>query len=411
MTTRTKPHNVATWMAFLTNGSVTIEYRRDHPYNDIRTGVGLPNHRDLIRKCQSATTAFSAQKGQTFTNGPHVWSMTRKYFVPAVPSETLGVLGDPAGHYAHFGIMTFPSSSLDSEADAIALQIFISKARSVQTKMSGLTFIGELAEAVHMIHDRGKSLFFGVGSYLSALKKGRRLPALHRRNFLENLWLEYSFGWRPLYKDISDAAKAYSELGKKRRVTLVSGTGYAHKSKPSGVSELSINQFWGHFMDIETFDTKVRYLGAVKGQSSGMELHAAMKLFGLQPAEFLPTAWELIPWSFLVDYFLNIQNIVQGVVFDTTSLAWSCKTIRRERLYATSFVPSRELTVSKFGSLYKLRDWNASPSSFSALTSNVVRSTPASFVPSLQFRFPGLKTQWLNMAALAASHKRLRPYY
>lgn len=46
------------------------------------------------------------------------------------------------------------------------------------------------------------------------------------------------------------------------------------------------------------------------------------------PLNFIPTIWEVIPWSWLIDYFLNVQQIIEAGVTATGNVQ---ETIRSQR--------------------------------------------------------------------------------
>jgi len=58
-------------------------------------------------------------------------------------------------------------------------------------------------------------------------------------------------------------------------------------------------------------------------------------LFGFQPSEFLPTAWELLPWSFLADYFSNIGDCLTAwsTVTDKVEVAYINRTIVQKTVF------------------------------------------------------------------------------
>jgi len=394
------------------NYGTVQSYKNDAGWYNWRSGVGVPYYNKRIANMEDATSPFSGYRADCVMNGEVDWRLTvkeRTFLKRVQYPTTVGDIGGYVGFNASH--LTNPSTGLDTEARNMALRIFLNKARSAQTKMSGAVFLGELREAVHMIHGRGLALFTGLGDFLSALKKGKRRPRHQRRQYLESTYLEYAFGWAPLYHDIMDAVKAYHELGKRRRNEYIHAVGIANSGTAGTPSLRTLNSV-AYFLQTNERNTTTHTIrGVLKCIPKGMEMQAAATLFGLQPREFLPTAWELLPWSFLIDYFTNIGIIIQAAVFDTSSMAWSCGTTRRVRNTTSMATPSYLETYKLLNPSFEILDFDAGPASVITTVTTVNRGAVGSYIPSLEVRFPGLSTQWINMAALLRQSARLRPYY
>jgi hypothetical protein len=125
------------------------------------------------------------------------------------------------------------------------------------------------------------------------------------------------------------------------------------------------------------------------------------ELLGYDPASFLPTVWELIPYSFLIDYFTNIGEIIEGWSSLLTRLAWCNRTVRR------SYVR----TLSSHADLSSIQKFNPSVNSVSFVPSegvitksHVLREKfEGTRVPDFVLKVPGMGSlKWLNIAALIA---------
>lgn len=110
------------------------------------------------------------------------------------------------------------------------------------------------------------------------------------------------------------------------------------------------------------------------------------------------TTWELIPWSFLIDYFVNVSDIIQAFCTSTRGVAYVSKSqiMTRGRKQVGS-------TVATAGTQYKITE-NV-PRVVTSTKRSVVRDGSPLGIPSVVFSLPGSSVRYLNIAALIASFK------
>lgn len=133
-----------------------------------------------------------------------------------------------------------------------------------------------------------------------------------------NTWLEYRYGWRPLMMDAAEIITQSVQMKKnlvKRTFTSRSSASQTRRASAwtpgnwanNGI--LNVTVFGTSELSIETLvSAGVRYQ---IDQQSVSERTAAM--LGLRLSDVLPAAWELTPWSFVVDWFINIGDYIQAV--------------------------------------------------------------------------------------------------
>lgn len=170
--------------------------------------------------------------------------------------------------------------------------------------------IGEASETVRMVTRTARTL----GASFSMLKKGNARAALRylgvdaNRTRIQavkqdlrygagNAWLGLVYGWAPLVSEVGNAAEALASQLRPRVVrfrdrTAVSGT--VSSSAPtlisaSGKARRSLNVIW-KIQEDEQFTT--------------------LEEFGFMDPELV--AWELMPYSFVVDWFVPIGSFLQA---------------------------------------------------------------------------------------------------
>ncbi len=372
-------------------------------WSDVRDGVENPRFKQAIRSGSSATTRLTGTKQEIVDVdvGPIFMSRTDLQGKNPVSFSTTGLLFTPSFRTS--------APSLTSANNA-ALGKYYSSARSAMTAMQGMTFLGEIAETIHLLKRPGSALRSGLSDYLRSLKKaadGKR-TVNQLRKALSSTYLEYVFGWVPLIRDGQDALKAYQKLIGASRNVQCRGFG----SSQTQVQADSTVQTYG-FTDVYTKRTlrwtaecQVIYYGAVKGVSSGVSLSNAADLFGFRIDEFVPTLWEILPWSFLVDYFTNIGDIVSATCYVNANLAWTSKTTRIINSYTARDTFDLASTIKNNPS-FKITS-GGGQAGWTARTTDIVRDNAGTVgIPSLEFSLPGSNARWANITALLAQSNLL----
>lgn len=311
-----------------------------------------------------------------------------------------------------------PTNISDKKANAEALGKFVTRATQINTKFQGGVFAGELAQTIHGIKHPAQGLRNLVDAYRrravrlrsSQRNKGNLAKLVARA--LSDLWLEQAFHWRPLFHDIQDGVTAAAELLKK------------HEERPESApvrasAQAESNAVYSH-TGIQTdgigvWDTHqttrdniiVVFRGAIRVLPL-QSMSGTAKLLGFDAASFAPTVWELLPYSFLIDYFTNVGEIVYGLSLPRSLVSWSNSTTIKETV-VERWVTCNSALFSGFSTRLD---------SFSAprvvlKRREVVRSSyNGSFIPPLDLQMPGSGSlKWLNIAALgfsAASDRRFR---
>lgn len=109
-----------------------------------------------------------------------------------------------------------------------------------------------------------------------------------------NLWLEWSFGWKPLLGDIKSAADQISEPLPDAKPCVGARSD----------SEVSYNN-WGYL--VENFHRNVTHRMGAAAKLTSPNLFLASQLGLVNP---LSVAWELIPGSFVADWMFDIGSFL-----------------------------------------------------------------------------------------------------
>lgn len=374
-------------------------------YPGARSGSQNPMWRDQVKRGINATTDYSRSGVIVDQAEPVFYDFSAKCSQSQVNKGRSRFSGEILEHPDLSDFSGGPSFDPTSATNQ-AIMSFVHDAKAQYNSISGGVFLGELRETLSMIRNPAKSLRAKAQTYLDGLsgRQSRFRTKRDAESFIANSWLEASYGWMPLISDTKAGAEALARLihGDVRHST-VRGFGKAETASTPTFSNYNVPGF--------TLGQKETYLisrdtciikGGVSAKATGPTLTNAAHLFGFTPEEFVPTIWNLIPYSFLADYFLNVGDILEATFFDRAGVSWVSRTNLQEKVFTSRVHHKRQgssWSGSSTGGSYVVRQKSMSRSS----------STP--LVPSFEVSLPGAPQQWINMAALAATHRKLIPYF
>lgn len=382
-------------------------------YSDSFTGGQLPTWRRHVAHGNNATTDASGLR-ETYSVGHGSASVTWKQKGIHQPLTAFITPGqwDGSGCMSLSNIFRAGSpdgfGEFEAIADTQARIRFLQQYRQARTTFNGGTFLGELAETVHQIRHPAQKLREGLVDYYHDVKKrlnGVRRNSKKQSRIVAESWLEYSFGVKPLVMDIYDAVallrarpdSAWSPIRGFANTPCTYSFSVSTLSPPAITGLAAAPISWSYNRQTKGVSS-VRYIGAVR---CSVPVPSFVEQVGLSWSNVLPTAWELIPYSFLVDYFTNIGNIIDSMSLGTIGLAWGCRTVRTT--LTLSGVVARAIPGTNANTQV------SSCHAYSSVTKSTRTSfsrTPVSSVSvglnDFQFRVPGISsTKWLNVGALA----------
>lgn len=299
-----------------------------------------------------------------------------------------------------------PPSVPSNDIDTRARIAFLKNVRKTQRQFQGGVFLGELRETIHMIARPASALRRAVTSYSSAAKKAARRAknSSSAAKAVSGTWLEHSYGWRPLFADIDQGMSALAALPRVQGQIVSGSASDRSQSAPfdRNVTGAQWNVHLFRLRCVDVFSKRVRYKGMLAYVPDLTPAQEWRQKWGLTLSDFAPTVWELIPYSFLVDYFSNIGEVIDAASVGPVMLRWG---------YSSTFLAGQEIVVgSKLFSGYPPQ-WLHQINSLSVSVpeqSNVFfqRSRVSSVsvgVTDIQLKVPGISEwrKWANIGALA----------
>lgn len=368
------------------------------------TGVENRNWVKQVRSGSNATTIASGTRSE-------ITGLPMRYLVIGYVNGNENLVNARSSCLCDFNLGISTSTATAAQIASVtnlASTKFSKDVERALTQFSGGVFLAELKETLHMIRRPAQSLRKAIGQYLGGVQKnGRRLkrrPVRERERWVSNSWLESSFGWMPALSDL-DSARNYLQARQDalyQELQPVKGS--------ASVRFLSTGQQRSFSVGIGTISAREQrfnevthvYAGAVSSRAYGPGLINASAM-GLSPRSFVPTLWEVIPWSFLVDYFTNIGDVISGWANQHAQLAWGRSTLinaRESRFIDQHGSPTQAVT--------KLVSAQLIASDLKMVSRSFTRApitTPP--VPGISFEIPGMGIKWINMAALVAARRNI----
>jgi len=315
---------------------------------------------------------------------------------------------------------------------------FVERYRRVTGSMQSAVFVGELHKTLNQIRHPLAAFRKGMGAYVNTVEKryrmvltkngrkrasGYKREVMHREltQMLTGTYLEWKFGVKPTLMDIKGGLQAYDRIQGRvydrteihaasswKVITPRAGPINYGNYTLDGVGPFGPRQMGTVDMYVDRWDEgTVRYSGTVgiPIRDYNMDKSSLDDELMLLPNDWLPSLWEWLPFSWAVDYFFNVQNVLDALTTNYGSILWCNKSVRQE---------AHEVTTS--GKIVK--DWadtsslittfigaNEAPGSVvEKLVASYVR-TPVQpsayfFVPRFDLTLPSAQ-QALNLASVA----------
>lgn len=382
-----------------------------------RTGEAVKDYKAIIQRQGNATSNFTGVYDEYKRLAGYIeWTLTHKQFGVFPPPPKIWkqrVFGDPNSF--SYDQLWNPSIS-EIVARNRATIAFLKKARATQSAFQGMTFLGELRESLAMIRSPAKALRNKLGEYLGDVKRRKKSSPKSWKKTLSDTYLENVFGWIPLVNDITEGYKAYSNLVSRREheQTMVTAYGieeqpYLPRTSSNPVSAMTNNNIYQDRNRVGKERCVYRIRGMVTHKVEATT-RDTLSYFGFRLEEFIPTAWNLLPWSFLADYFTNIGDVLEASAFSRADLAWSAATSIKFAEVSVSCSPSLSGTEAGNGGKTYILSLTGTP--FRSINRRRLVSRTSAFTvgfPALDFELPGRPQQWINMLALRASAASIHP--
>jgi len=380
-------------------------------------GETNPKWKDQIRAHVNATTPASGIR-YSHKVSPFTGTMSFDIWDPAFPHDKTRHFYSAYGYILYdvgSGVVGVPGN-VKTNVRNRAIASFIDKCKAARSSIEGGQDLYEYKQTLNTLRHPLKSLRDLTTHYTATvfkLKTSRRYKGPVGRKGLEkaivDTYLEYTFGVNPLVADVS------SIIADASRTRFKSVSVSASASEEFGFTEGTLQTPGVPFMLYELNQTRkskyvVRYKGAV---STGVKEDGTISMaqsLRLVPEEFLPTVWDCLPFSWMLDYVANVGDIITALSFPTGSVVWGCVTNRTENTvtYAGNGRPQTIGLLSNATHGLQIQDQRASGGDATFKTVSFLRDTMygSDFYPDFQVKIPHSVKPFINSLAVGIQQSR-----
>jgi len=269
-----------------------------------KTGQKVPGWQNLIKKGIAASSPYDLQFANLKQPG---WI--------DVKAIKLGTSGDYARYYGWYS----DSPQAPSSEDTLCRDIALIK---IKKKMQSDRADAEvMANMLQDVYEFKKTIFGTLDSIEDLLKKiSTRLSRTRSRGarsgLIENiadLWLEFAFGINPTIKDMQELAEAIDKMiHRKDSIKRFQASHYIDTQ--GGTSRTIVAPFGGlrlQYQENVARTISYKYIAGVKYNIfSAVDYGAIARNLHFMPTDIIPTLWELLPWSWVIDYFATVGDVI-----------------------------------------------------------------------------------------------------
>jgi len=368
-----------------------------HSYTDVSgkapLGSGMitrVTNRDPSWKVKIANRLDASQSYQTegFSKFPNLRYYGALFFRPSPSNDGSNTLTYYKSNQLH-GMPSYAFSS-DSAVDDLALSRLKRKLNSQVGDMPIMAPIAELRELRQTVKGSA-ALATGLIETLSTIRKTKGKSAFR---YASDAWLTYSFGIKPLIADTKNIAQSISDyLLRTDKTSRLTGTAsrtwidnYVQKNNDTNIPLVNVSAAWSSLTEYSC-----RYTAGFDLKIKSANDYGIMQHFHLELPALVPVFWELMAYSWVVDYFTTTGAFLDDLF---TSDPSKCLYVVKSQRYTVKshYILSPEPTIQTNQKIFPIyQTVNSGDLEYYAF-----RRTPLAKLPNRALRFKTLDEVGLN---------------
>ncbi len=272
--------------------------------DDTRTTNYNVNYRQLLAKGVDVTSAYEKRS--------HNYAHLRGYG----GGHGIAALG-PIVRYesvlTNYALFYDPTANLSDSDDVVLRDQALTRLKRKLSKQNSNTNVLVPLGELHELRGLIRGLAGLSTSLVNTLLAIRRTRGASARHYAADAWLSFSFGISPLLADVRATCEAIENFLNSRNRT-VRLTGSATKTWLSSGGTISGSGLFGSNLHRSVrceHSLSYRYIAGFDLVRSAGNNYGVGAQFGLEFGALIPTFWELVPYSWLFDYFTTIGSYLE----------------------------------------------------------------------------------------------------
>jgi len=402
-------------------GQHVFNFQTTRNYGGVKEGSSLPNWKAVIKSGLNASTYYKLDRcridefkpGQAFTR------------VSTLPNGVDPVVTIYTQSFE--GFFSVPSLVghlvVDvNKASAVALNTIYKKIREEQQHLNGSAVVAEIGDTIRMFKHPFKSVVDLTNRHVTRLtKERRRLRGSPQQkeeswmNIVSATHLEWSFGMRPLLSDTASIAEALKRFQTEGVLDVPRSKVSSQGKDSTAITDYTTGGMGGDDLytvvqtSTRTFTTRtVKYTVGLHAPITAPfgSNDRLIEILGFKPENWIPALWEAVPWSFLVDYFTNIGDMISSSCTSDATVKWICKSVKDQTIYTWQESVNEVESARSRRINYCQGSASGTCGSGRLIRTTLVRTVPSTLgIPNLYFKYPLEAGKLANMAALLLSRK------
>jgi hypothetical protein len=210
-----------------------------------------------------------------------------------------------------------PIVDVNSDVYALKVQSLIRAYGKVNAaSVLSLEILSDLDKTVGMMRKPFKSATTLLNKILMERRSLLKRKSMTAAKASAGAWLEYRYGWRPIIGDcktvMRDSHKFRERIGGKRLVVRSGGQVTRSNSKTSVLTTGLVEANRADVFTSESITARVS-AGVLYQVLEPDTPEKLLKMAGLRGQDFGPSVWEIIPYSFVVDWFVGVGDWLQAI--------------------------------------------------------------------------------------------------
>lgn len=276
--------------------------------------VGTSVESDFIVRIPRCAYTYVKRGAYTMnTQNTAIFDVDTHLFDKQAPYVVVGDLRSLRASLSSLPYREVPKQYLSDVDDAIQ-SVMGNVVSQLNSSYDPLTDLAELRDTLETLHGLLRTAINPLQSFRSLLMR------IKNPKEIGDAWMQYRYGIMPIIYSVKDIMEAM------RRIKLV-----YHTERSSQSLNFNLNSKVGDGAQFyETLSANFRISGVGRQKPSDIEILRLIDNLSINPFK---TAWELVPFSFVVDWFVNVGNFIEaqtGALMNFSSQRGFCYAVKTD---------------------------------------------------------------------------------